>query len=231
MTSRGLPGFLRRSRRWNDFDDEEDGNDMGNDVNRDGSDEANSKQQKASFEASFQAESLRFLDPSPLVALSAQEDADTDDSQSVVASYKNNEDEDSSTNHHSGDQSVSTLGDFDPTEGRLGGPPALTPHNSLNPSSRQSSTGNNGSTYRENQFEKTLSNNVVKLSELRKIGWNGIPVRLIKVCLLHFYFCKQWFLSDHVALESAINSHRIEPKHGKFCWVTFQQTHRDGNRH
>jgi hypothetical protein len=119
------------------------------------------------FEASFQAELLRILDPSSLAASSAKEDVDNGDSQSDVASYTNNKDEESSTNHHS-HQSVSTLGDFDPTEGRSGGPPALTPRNSFNPSSHQSTTGNNGSrTYHENQFEMILSNNVVKLSELR----------------------------------------------------------------
>ena len=32
-------------------------------------------------------------------------------------------------------------------------------------------------TYRESQFEKVIRANNVKISELRKLGWNGIPVR------------------------------------------------------
>jgi hypothetical protein len=50
MTFRGLPGFLHQSRRWNDFDDEdeEDGNDLGDNVKREGGHEApDSKQQKS----------------------------------------------------------------------------------------------------------------------------------------------------------------------------------------
>ena len=31
--------------------------------------------------------------------------------------------------------------------------------------------------YREAQFEKIMSADVVKMVDLRKLGWNGIPVR------------------------------------------------------
>ena len=38
-------------------------------------------------------------------------------------------------------------------------------------------------TYREISFDKVLSKPVVNLNELRKLCWNGIPVRFV---LLHF---------------------------------------------
>jgi hypothetical protein len=43
--------------------------------------------------------------------------------------------------------------------------------------------------YRETQFEKVISHDVVKMVELRKLSWNGIPVRAATFLGGMFYAC------------------------------------------
>ena len=197
MSSRGLPGFLRRSRRWNDFDDEDEDNDGDEEQDDAGDHSSNNnynqaaeekqrqyqkKQQQGEedvMESTFTA-SLQFLDPSPLAESSAKEDGHAGYNTNANGGGANGhnhdgEDDDDEGYHSGGNRSVSTLGDIDPP----------TPQNSAFGGSRSSSSNNitttsGGPTYRQIQFEKILSNNVVKLSELRKVSWNGIPVSIMK---------------------------------------------------
>jgi hypothetical protein len=221
MSSRGLPGFLRRSRRWNDFEDEDDEVDEAGDEeeeenkvndnsgrNKGGQHDhveedqkKKQKQQQDVMESTFTA-SLRFLDPSPLAVSSAKEDADvgyaTNESRNKNGDKANqhnrdgDDDDDDDEGYHSGNHSVSTLGDNDPPTPRntpFGGSRSSS---SASNSSNKKGSGAGGPTYRELQFEKILSNNVVKLTELRQVGWNGIPVRHYVLALFTstvWYYC------------------------------------------
>jgi type II secretory pathway pseudopilin PulG len=198
MSSRGLPGFLRRSRRWNDFeDDDNDDNDVvlenGKDNNKNTKQQLQLQQQQQQQQQQNQDQkkeqtrkkepslllnaSLQFLDPSSLVVSSAQEDvnaacAGTGTTPDSTGNGKDDDDNHDDSNHNNDNHSLSTIGDFDPTV-------VDTPQHQLRNASRSLSDASYYSSkigYREAQFEKVLSNNVVKLSELRKIGWNGIPV-------------------------------------------------------
>jgi hypothetical protein len=217
MPSRGLPGFLRRSRRWNDFDDEDeeneddDADDQDNEKNNNQAtgekqrqyqrkqQQQQRQQQEDVMESTFTA-SLQFLDPSPLAESAAKEDTLYNNTTSNRGGeephghHNHDDEEDDDEGYHSGgNRSVSTLGDIDPA----------TPHNTAFSGSRSSSSNNVGSnagpTYRQIQFEKILSNNVVKLSELRKVSWNGIPV------------------SDHKQQEGGLNLFFVT-----YCMVDFK---------
>lgn len=212
MSSRGLPGFLRRSRRWNDFEDDEEeeeeeavGNTTtdGNDETENGDDgdkavedhvkrrqqyhrQQQQQQQESDEPSHLMDASLQFLDPSPLAASLAQEAVVG--TSTAAGDYNNGELlAETASQHfhrdkyydqqHDDQASLSTLGDYDPTTTTTS---SSTPHRSTsNASSTSIKVG-----YRELQFEKILSNNnnVVKLSELRKVGWNGIPVRWLSFC-------------------------------------------------
>jgi hypothetical protein len=209
MTSRGLPGFLRRSRRWNDFEDEDDDDDN-DEVQENGKDNKDNMKQQQQQQLKNQDQqqqdqqrhnepshllnaSLQFLVPSSLAVSSAKEDVNAGYTGITTAtdSDGNGKHEDEvdarhdDSNHNNDNQSFSTLGDFDPTVGDT------SPHNQFRNASRNISDASYNSSskigYREAQFEKILSNNVVKMSELRKIGWNGIPVGFVVfsfLCLL-----------------------------------------------
>jgi hypothetical protein len=199
MSSRGLPGFLRRSRRWNEFED--DDNYDNDEVLGNGNEIKDSNEQPQHEEQSNQDQqdhhqqnnepslllstSLQFLDPSSQAVSSAQEQEHVDIGCIGIATdgigngndapFHGDDANYDDNNHNNNDnQSLSTIGDFDPTI-------VYTPPHQLRNASRGISdtiyTSKIG--YREAQFEKILSNNVVKLSELRTIGWNGIPVRSV----------------------------------------------------
>jgi hypothetical protein len=228
MASRGLPGFLRRSRRRDDYDDDDDDdddddeeedkrnsndNDDGVDIVRNEKYYSNGGNKTASSTtttiaaaaAAAPAEldiSLQFLDPSPLAESSAQEDMEyTGATTAVTTTNNNNQDDeiaaaiaaaslngqsevgDEEQYHYNNDNmSLSTLGDNDPyieasaLNNNRSMPPSRTLSNMSNTSGGPRNTKKTTATYREIQFEKVLSTPVVKLSELRKIGWNGIPV-------------------------------------------------------
>jgi hypothetical protein len=212
MSSRGLPGFLRRSRRWNDFED--DDNDDHDEVLENGNDNKDTKKQQQQQQQQQQKQSqgqqqqqqqlnnepsrllsasLQFLDPSSLAASSAQEDIDAGCTNVTTPLYHGDDSHHDDANPNNDSQSLSTIGDYDPTV--VDTPPQKLWNN--NPISREISDGSytSKSGYREAQFEKILSNNVVKLSDLRKIGWNGIPVRWFFVlsvfvcCVFYVFIC------------------------------------------
>jgi hypothetical protein len=212
MSSRGLPGFLRRSRRWNDFEDDDDDDDN-DEVQENGKDNKdNMKQQQQQQQQQNQDHqpqeqqrnnepshllnaSLQFLVPSSLAVSSAKEDVNAGYTgiNTATDSDRNGKHEDEvdarldDAIHNNDNQSFSTLGDFDPTVGDT------SPHNQLQNASPNISDASYHSSskigYREAQFEKILSNSVVKMSELRKIGWNGIPVGFLFFCLFIEVIC------------------------------------------
>ncbi|KAG7338761.1 Rab-GTPase-TBC domain containing protein [Nitzschia inconspicua] len=185
MSSRGLPGFLRRSRRWNDFEDEDDDaadneadNDNKGDEKEDLDQDANQRQCQelsGSNEPSHLLNaSLQFLQPSAPTGPSTGDIAPSNNN-SISSSSKDHPNEDQTpaddiTDKQTDDQSLSTIGDYDPTTGENLSFRSMTAPPSTSVGRSSSKVG-----YRELQFEKLLSHNVVKLSELRKIGWNGIP--------------------------------------------------------
>jgi len=234
MTSRGLPGFLRRSLRRDDFyttsedeDDESDYEDGDNSI-EDGTNsqsesnvvEVNDNGTKGDINAQENTSMIKshwssLLDPSPLAETSAREDvisgwtnvsntkcfADTTTSRSSALNTKDDND----------DQiSVSTLGESesgkDAMHSHRDAANSISRFSSLttnsacesisdnhNRSSRRFSTNKS---YREIQFEKVLgtndnnnntnknsnNNHVVKMSELRKIAWNGVPPQYRGMC-------------------------------------------------
>lgn len=214
MTTRGLPGFLRRSLRRDDFyttsEDEDDDNDYGYD-DGDNSIEDGTNSHSESIEESNDNETREkinanenistkimgeksLLDPSPLAETSAREDM-ISGLANIIQTHTTGS-PDSYTKDDNDDQvSMSSLGDSElgkddnRSASRL--PSAAT--NSANDSTsnnhnRSSKRFSINKTYRETQFEKVLGtndgndNHVVKMSELRKISWNGIPPQHRGMC-------------------------------------------------
>jgi hypothetical protein len=185
MSTRGLPGFLRRSRQWgDDFGhssgdesvDDDDNSTNNNNVNKDNDDngrdldrQSETKKESWAYGLSDSEQvhnALSFLDPSPLAETSAREDVDAGTETDQPYGDKQQQQQNASMTNASGHMAdssddLSSLGDAD-----------------LSASITASVTHAKPS-YRETQFEKILSDNVVKLSELRKIGWNGIPVSTV----------------------------------------------------
>jgi hypothetical protein len=205
MTSRGLPGFLRRSRRRDEFEDDASNDTRGDNNNEDnveyddeeagdnenGNDDSGNKSNNHN-QADPQLPSTdiqlnTILDPSPLVESSAQGNAtarvwNRHDGKYGVDDDQNALDRDS----------VSTLGDSDHVlEDTL--PTNAASRSNVTPA-RTTSTGTGSEkkrlTYRELQFEKVLADQVVKMAELRTVGWNGIPVssrrRTVCMPILHY---------------------------------------------
>lgn len=234
--TRGLPGFLRRSRRRDDFEDTEDENeddshyeddDDTDDINTiDGiSDGCSDGLENDNHDTSFLPRSLSsssspnnnktnnnsVLNPSPLAERSAQDDYNkdhkgnkngNDEHRNISYNETSNKYSSNGNNNNTDDDndSVSTLGESDSVHNNHSRKSVLMSNNNIggsgnemndynnNHTSRRSSTNSTiaSKTYRETQFEKILcmndikksnsnSNNVVKMTELRKIGWNGIP--------------------------------------------------------
>jgi len=172
MTTRGLPGFLRRSLRRDDFyttSEDEDENSNNDEYGYDEGDNSIEDGESSTTEKNT-------LDPSPLAETLAKEDS---------LEAKNDDDDDD-------DQiSMSSLGESESGKdaihfantSRLG---ESANHNSRR-SSKRFSTGSKS--YREVQFEKVLgvddaqkNNHVIKMSELRKIAWNGVPPQFRGTC-------------------------------------------------
>ena len=190
---RGLPGFSRRSRRRDDFDDVDDENtedDDDGDNNTDGSNTIICSDNGSSVvetgetsndDECYEEPRHNLLDPSRLAQTSAEEDFNTGwtgspaDTAATHALNANEYESGGENSHGNKDEnhSVSTLGESDPVHN----------NNSNNYANKRSSVTK---TYRETQFEKILNTNndnsnnnkIVKMAELKKIAWNGIPVRL-----------------------------------------------------
>ncbi len=178
MTTRGLPGFLRRTRR-NDFEESEDDADVDTDVdtdanymnenykemhNRDHQDKKkqNHKDLEASASASNKQQSkaavARFTDGID------NEEVDTqleNKGESTISAQPKNTNATDTQQRTSKINKASTMVASDNFDS----------YHSL------SSIKDRRVSYRESQFSKILNAPVVKLPELRKLGWNGIPVR------------------------------------------------------
>ena len=213
MTTRGLPGFLRRSLRRDDYyttsEDEDDDSDSeyedednslaectnscnGIDAMKGNKTESEEGDNITKTEKSHTSS---LLDPSPLAETADREDsvsgwtnaADTALPSSPVSDRKGDFD----------DQiSMSSLGESESgkdaihSQTKFSGESSVTNHNS-----RSSKRFSINRSYREIQFEKVLgtddeddinkisnSNHVVKMSELRKIAWNGVPPQYRGMC-------------------------------------------------
>jgi len=236
MTTRGLPGFLRRSRLRDDFyttsedeDDDEDNDYDFDDGDNSIEDDAKSRngleancnetkkeinEQKNNTSATIQSHASSLLDPSPLAETSARED--------VISEWTNIADttlpSDNTKDNYNNDsqRSLSTLGESewgkdavqshrDVTSGTSRFSSSITNSTNDNISDNQSNNKSSSKrfsmnkSYREIQFEKVLgtdnnnnddnkknntsnSNHVVKMSELRKIAWNGVPPQYRGTC-------------------------------------------------
>ena len=213
MTSRGLPGFLRRSLRRDDlYSTSEDEDDTENSIEDDLNGQSGSIVHKTQGENNqlkntMKLHSSSLLDPSPLAETSAREDLSSG-WRNISNTYDNTESTNckstaSGTKEDIDEQiSVSTLGE--PDSGR----DASHSHRDVTGSTLRFSSsttnfgveniGNNqnrgskrhstSKSYREIQFEKVLgtkdnnTNHVVKMSELRKIAWNGVPPQYRGMC-------------------------------------------------
>ena len=242
MTTRGLPGFLRRSRLRDDFyttsedddDDDDDDDDEDNDYEYDDGDnsieddannpsgvEANTNEikeeineQKNITSATTQSHASSLLDPSPLAETSAREDAISE--WTNIADTTPPSDNTKDYYYNDSQRSLSTLGESesgkdalqshrDVTSGTSRLSSSITNSTNENISDNQSNNNTSSSkrfsinkSYREIQFEKVLgtdsnnaddknnntsnSNHVVKMSELRKIAWNGVPPQYRGTC-------------------------------------------------
>jgi hypothetical protein len=163
MASKGLPGFLRRSRRssFNDSEDEEE--DLDASESNDPSQNNNNNNKQETTTSATAEEQLQRSTTSETSLFH-----NNNDSWKLEEEY-----EEQQRNPHTQldrQSSISTLG-----SGR-GGDENVIP------------TIERRLSYRESQFEKTITNDVVKMSELRKLGWNGIPVSdyIIEYCIVQF---------------------------------------------
>ena len=155
MSSRGLPGFLRRTRRG-DIDESDDDVDEKVAVQRP---QSNSKNNSNGALTAIYAYS-----PPAKGVNTESSGIDLEGERMTEAPHRN---ESSSTL----DSSVGATNDIASPNVCL---------DSLNSSfaSQNNLTSSKRITYRESQFNKILGAQVVKLPELRKLGWNGIPVRV-----------------------------------------------------
>mmetsp|Transcript_5399 Transcript_5399/g.11148 ORF Transcript_5399/g.11148 Transcript_5399/m.11148 type:complete len:468 (-) Transcript_5399:114-1517(-) len=167
MTTRGLPGFLRRSLRRDDFyttSEDEDENGNNDDYGYEEGDNSIEDGESSTTEKNT-------LDPSPLAETLAKED-------SLDA---NNNDDDQI--------SMSSLGESESGKDAIHFANTSRLGESANHNSRRSSKRLGSKSYREVQFEKVLgmddaqkNNHVIKMSELRKIAWNGVPPQFRGTC-------------------------------------------------
>jgi hypothetical protein len=194
MSGKGLPGFLRRSLRRN-FEEE-------NEDDRNSASGANNAPSKP-IQAIIPERGASKL-PDTLEADEEEYDALHNGSNHVVqggegrtsseGGMKNVEVHGKSTNDGTTNTKsvfISPLVKFD---GEHSVASSIASSNNGNPSSSEDWRQDDSSSqqqhtvvprsmerkysYRETQFEKVISNDVVKMVELRKLSWNGIPVRL-----------------------------------------------------
>ena len=197
MTTRGLPGFLRRSLRRDDFyTTSEDEDEVDNEYDYDDGDNSIEENETANNRggSSSQIESNdkeSNLDPSPMAETSAREDELSN--WTNVASPTSGSGPPTLDDNNDGDDQIS-LSSLGMSESRHTTNSA-SGSTSLNHSRRSSKRFSmNQKSYREIQFEKVLgthnengdenknNNHVVKMSELRKIAWNGVPPQYRGTC-------------------------------------------------
>lgn len=179
MTTRGLPGFLRRTRRT-DFEESDD--DVDGDTNTPSSRNEQSAATSTSAVAQAQApsgNSRQQQQPQPQRHIPG-----------TVASHSNGSTKDQ-PQPHTTQVASSTTASPDRDTSALSA--SFHVQTLLDTSGRSATTTQQGDfsesapsllhvqdrrlSYRESQFSKILNAPVVKLPELRKLAWNGIPVR------------------------------------------------------
>lgn len=165
MPSRGLPGFLRRTRR-SDFDESDD--DIEDDSAADNPQRQNGESVVAVASSVTSTKnddvSLRGIEREleAKAAISTDGEPYRINSSATLDSYQGGGSGDGSTA-----DDISALG-------------ASTAHfDSFSDASQSNLSSSKRMSYRESQFSKILSAPVVKLPELRKLAWNGITVRLL----------------------------------------------------
>jgi hypothetical protein len=196
MSSKGLPGFLRRSLR-RDFDEE---------------DEADRQSASNNFNSSLGNIKLSnvVVVPDPGSNNKTSHDGNGNNNGSGPlnndnADYPSNggdaAQEDDDLNHNEDyDHKISPPVRLDSGLSSLESSPDNNTNDIDNDISRLTTLSSSSSsivrqfTYRETQFEKTISADVVKMVELRNLGWNGIPVRTFcnNESILYRRVCRHW---------------------------------------
>ena len=135
---RGLPGFLRRSRRSSYEEDDENDSYTDSDI-------------PLSVQASIPRQRTKEEDEHPKPSLQRASSS----GEASLSEHEQEENEEPPVSRPESQRSLSSLEDSSMTI------------------SHRTST----SSYRTSQFDKVLQGaEIVKLAELRKLGWNGIPV-------------------------------------------------------
>jgi len=154
MSSRGLPGFLRRTRRG-DIDESDDDVDEKAGIQRPLS-SINNSNSNATL-----ATPLSSSTPASVI-ISDSIEPELEGESITEASFKS-------------EFSVTLDSTVNVTDDTLAANARQDSFNSSS-ASQNNLTSSKRITYRESQFNKVLGAPVVKLPELRNLGWNGIPV-------------------------------------------------------
>lgn len=189
MSKKSLPGFLRRSLRIDDSYDEEDDDE---------------EQQQVDEEPVV----VSFADSQPPTA-----DPDTLKQHTKdVSTPVEEETEDEST----ADSSSHVPETAAKPPATLPPPPTAKPASSYSPSPPPPKQGlTRAVSYQEAQFEKAISADVVNMSDLRRLGWNGIPENhrcqawklLLGYVPVNSTRRKQMLLRKRAEYEDAIHQH------------------------
>lgn len=171
-SSRGLPGFLRRTLRV-DYDDDDDDNEEEEEEEVDDQEQEQVETDDTSQEAHVKndressAAEPQIMDRSPSNAIAAVEQPEFDKSSNSNSSRSNSTMEPAAESSRPSDAIESSRIALSPSPlsdswEDLSKPPTTT-------------LTDIPKSYRETQFEKVIEASVVSMSELRKLGWNGIP--------------------------------------------------------
>jgi hypothetical protein len=176
MASKGLPGFLRRSLR-RDFD-EEDEEDRQSASNNKPSNVVVPDPGANNDRSSSNSKHNHKNDSGPL---------DNNDSEEHEHEHPSNgkddaQEEEDSNNHEQEDYNhfkspPVRLDSADMSVSSLASSADLTSGDNNNELPTLPASMDRQYSYRETQFEKTISADVVKMTELRNLSWNGVPVR------------------------------------------------------
>ena len=175
MSARGLPGFLKRSLRF-DYEQEEDGEEESS--SEDDGEENDDEEESISDRARDDQEAYAQTEEDASTEGNALGSITSDEQEQRRRPSNYNPDE--QPNFKTTMQSTSTT---DPSgtntpQNKLSDSWQEMPATSLPPPAVNENPTAPKQTYRESQFEKhLLQADVVSLVELRKLGWNGIPVQ------------------------------------------------------
>ena len=174
-SSRGLPGFLRRSLRRSFDSDEEDpfklglSSDDDDDYDLDDNTDSSSNNNKHNTDSQQQTKSQ--------MATATDDPTDDNDASEDETSPNNEEGEGGEEEITMQQQQQQPLEEGSVSSFSESGFDNLVPVPVPPTLERRVS-------YRDSQFEKIVGTDVVKMSDLRKLGWNGIPVSEILVVVV-----------------------------------------------